>query len=126
MSEDVAAVRALRELGSQGLVRRGLHKKHYFGVSDILKRYIGLRWGLDVSECTTRELPERLREGSLSETWIQEWDSLFQRMDWVKFADRKPSPEEADALLDEAVALVERTRKRVVEPVLSPSREAQP
>lgn len=126
VSEDVAAIRALRELGSQGLVRRGLHKKHYFGVSDILKRYIGARWGLDVSECTTRELPDRLREGSLSEAWVKEWDSLFQRLDWVKFADRKPLPEESDALLDEAVALVERTRKRVVESVLSPSSEAQP
>ncbi len=126
VTEDVAAVRALRELGSQGLVRRGLHKKHYFAVSDILKRYIGARWGMDVSECTTRELPERLREGSLSEAWIQEWDSLFQRLDWVKFADRKPSPEEADALFEEAVALVERTRKRVVESVISASSEAQP
>ncbi len=126
VSEDVAAVRALRELASQGLVRRGLHKKHYFGVSDILKRYIGMRWGLDVSECTTRELPERLREGGLSEAWIQLWEAIFQRLDWVKFADRKPSPEESDEILEEAVALIERTRKRVVESVLPSSPEARP
>jgi hypothetical protein len=119
LSEDEAALAAL------GLVeksdRSAAHiKKYVFQISDILKAYIGSRYGFDAPECTTGELLAHL-EG-LTQGFASAFDAgqlaalkeLFTALDLVKFADHIPAPEESAQFVILARKFVLATRKRKV------------
>jgi len=124
-TEDEIAVIALTELESQGFLKKGEFKKHYFRVSEILKAYLGARYGFDAPECTTREMIDRMEtEKLLSDTFIDQIESLFERMDRVKFTDHVPATEESSRLIESARKIVQSTRRVPVQSILPPDRAA--
>lgn len=112
LTEDEAALKALLELDKQPFVKRGEYKPYYFGVSEILKQYIGLRYGFDAPESTSDELLTYLEDGKkISDAILDSLESLFERLDRVKFTDFVPEAEEPARLMEQARTLVLQTRR---------------
>lgn len=119
------ALAALEDLQRRDLWKSGAHKEHYFGVSEILKKYFGERYGFDAPECTSAELVAQLerRRGGLSfemsEETIGEIAHLFARLDQVKFTDHVPEGVEAVAVVTDAIRIVRATQNRDAAPILA-------
>lgn len=117
-SEDVVALEALARLEKAQLVVRGDFKKYCFGISEILKTYIGARYGFDALECTSREMMRALeaqtQDLSLDKNRIAVLKELFSQLDLVKFTDQVPGQLEALQFLPTARDFVTETRKRVI------------
>jgi hypothetical protein len=123
--EDEVALAALAQLERDGPLRRGEFKAHYFRVSEILKAYIGARYDFDASESTTREMIAQLEERkACDDARIDRLETLFGKMDLVKFTDHVPLPDEGPMLIEAARELVRATRRPP--PVLAPGKEAPP
>ena len=105
----------LDELEKSAWIAQQQHKRHYFGISEILKQYIERRYGFHALEQTTSELMAGLEAAGAGREAVDLLVSVFDRLDRVKFTDFVPTPgdEEPKALLREARAWVDRTRQRV-------------
>lgn len=109
ITEDEAALAALVEVERQDLIRHGNFKKYYFRISEILKVYIGRRFGFDAPESTSREILTVLRKQKVDE--LQRLELLFEKLDLVKFTDHRPDLEEAPVILSETRDFVMSTRR---------------
>lgn len=110
--EDEVALEELANLAKQELPRQGKFKPHYFGISEILKTYIGGRYRFDAEESTSRELCQVLqREKGVGDDVLREVEELFARLDFVKFTDHVPETGEGGELLERAKKLVLVTRR---------------
>jgi hypothetical protein len=118
---DAASLDRLDGLLRKGWIEKKNYKPFYFGISETLKFYLGERFDFEAQESTTSELFASLRTRigapGLSEGMEARIESLFDRLDPVKFADVVPSDEEARSALREAREIVLSTRKAAIEPV---------
>jgi hypothetical protein len=122
--EDEIALSALAELEKSGPLRRGEFKAHYFRVSEILKAYIGARYDFDASESTTREMIGRLEDSrSVEDARLDRLETLFEKLDLVKFTDHVPLPDEGGMVLESAREFVRGTRRPPVPASLVPGGE---
>ena len=81
-------------------------------VSDSIRGYLGRRYGFHGLESTTDEIAERLSKAKSLAIAPQEAIGFLNQCDLVKFARAELASESSEALIEEAVALVERTRPR--------------
>jgi hypothetical protein len=110
--EDEVALAALEELIRSGPLKRGEFKSHYFRLSEIIKIYIGARYRFDAAESTTREMITHLEEKRfLVDAQIDRLETLFDKLDLVKFTDHVPLPDEGMRLLGQARDLILETRR---------------
>ncbi|MCM2276776.1 MAG: hypothetical protein NDJ89_01715 [Oligoflexia bacterium] len=110
--EHEVALAALAELEAAGLPLRGQNKKHYFRISEILKAYLGARFGFDALESTSSEIVRALEERrQLLERQLDQLESLFGLLDRVKFTDHVPEEGEPARVLEEVRRLVNETRR---------------
>ncbi len=126
--EDEEAIAALDALLAQSLPAQGKHKPHYFRASEILKRYLGRRYDFDAPEKTSGEIVLHLEDHKLvSEKLIDQVESLFERMDRVKFADHVPGADEGAKLVKEIRELVIVTKRMpIVASPISGTPSAEP
>ena len=107
------ALERLDRLGAYGFLENADNRPFYFAVSEVIRDYLGGRYGFDSLELTTDELLRRAptpcgaRAGVLGE--IEGWLSAC---DLVKFAKISPSAAEARGALESAIRIVEATRPR--------------
>jgi hypothetical protein len=110
--EHEIALEKLAALEKTGPLSRGEFKGHYFGVSEIVKAYAGARYGFDAVESTTREMIQSLESKVvLTKVQLDQLESMFERLDRVKFTDHVPTPDEGQRLLDLAREFVLVTRR---------------
>jgi hypothetical protein len=105
------ALERLDRLGAGGFSEDG-SRPFYFTLSEIIREYLGARFGFDSLEMTTEELVDELRRrqpGSLILTEVTAW---LGSCDLVKFAKTLPSETEARGALETAIRIVESTRPR--------------
>ena len=123
LPEDEEALNALTDLEKGGALTRGDFKNHYFRVSEVLKRYIGRRYDFDAPESTTAELLMQLDQiwGRSNPDWRAQVRELFLRMDVVKFTDYLPTPDDASKIIPEARKFILSSRRRPVDPALTPA-----
>lgn len=100
---------ALYDLRHAGLTREGRFAEHFDRVSDIVRRYLGDRYGFDGLESTTREMLGELRRTTPRIPVLDEIERFLRQADLVKFARLTPSEPECAAALAEAEAIVEQT-----------------
>jgi hypothetical protein len=112
--EDEVALNSLLALEKSTTLSKGEFKAYYFKTSEILKAYIGARFGFDALEMTTRELKDELAR-HFSEPH-PELDTLLLLLDRVKFTDHVPVGEEAIQIIPEARKFVLVTRRKVIVP----------
>ncbi|OFZ55894.1 MAG: hypothetical protein A2428_06550 [Bdellovibrionales bacterium RIFOXYC1_FULL_54_43] len=110
--EDVVALAALTELEKRNLMKGGQYKAHYFGVSEIIKTYVGSRYRFDAIESTTTEILRFLESReSLGDSTLDRIESLLSRLDFVKFTDHVPNGGDGIQVLEDARHLVLTTRR---------------
>jgi hypothetical protein len=81
-------------------------------VSDSIRGYLGRRYGFHGLESTTDEIAARLARAKSLAIAPREAVGFLSQCDLVKFARAELASEASEALIDEAVALVERTRPK--------------
>lgn len=103
--EDEVALEKLKELEAKRYLEQREFKKFYFGISDILKGYIGARYRFEAIDSTTGEMISVLKAKGLNrELLLDPLIHLFECLDLVKFTDYVPTA-------TEGVELVELSRK---------------
>jgi hypothetical protein len=112
LPEDQIAIQALERLEKSGYIRTAQFKAHYFGISEILKHYLGSRYHFDAAESTTDELLMHLeRESGASRDVVEKLREIYEKLDLVKFTDHRPSLVEGNDLLAEAKKIILSTRR---------------
>ncbi|HYP90048.1 MAG TPA: hypothetical protein VEQ59_17885, partial [Polyangiaceae bacterium] len=100
---------ALHDLRHAGLTREGRFAEHFDRVSDVVRRYLGDRYGFDGLESTTREMLGELRRTTPRIVVLGDIERFLRQADLVKFARLTPSEPECAAVLAEADSIVENT-----------------
>jgi hypothetical protein len=103
------ALEALHDIRHAGLTREGRFAEHFDRVSDVLRRYLGDRYGYDGLESTTREALGSLRQITPAVEDIRGIETFMRDADLVKFAQLTPSEGECVDLLARAEDIVTRT-----------------
>ncbi|HYO54344.1 hypothetical protein [Archangium sp.] len=118
---DVRIRQSLKALESEGLPAQGKTKDFYFRLSEIVRGYLGERYGFDALECTSSELMIKLRRMKplgLPEDGLMRFVS---ESDLVKYARAESSPESCREALAFGYELLDKTW-----PPLMPPPEAVP
>jgi len=103
------ALEALHDIRHAGLTREGRFAEVFDRVSDVLRRYLGDRYGYDGPESTTREALSSLREATPQIDDLPGIEGFMRDADLVKFARLTPSEGECLDLLARAESIVTRT-----------------
>ncbi|HEY8946470.1 MAG TPA: hypothetical protein VIM73_19600, partial [Polyangiaceae bacterium] len=103
------ALEGLFDVQHSGLLAEGRHAEFYDRVSDVIRRYLGDRYGYDGLESTTREALGALRRQAVPLETFVSIQAFLQDADLVKFARRGPSTEECSKGIASAEEIVRRT-----------------
>lgn len=117
------AMEGLFDVRHAGLLEDHRQTEFYDRVSDVIRRYLGERYGYDGLESTTRETLAALRRVAVPMDVYVQIQQFMQDADLVKFARRAPTDAEcADAILA-AESIVARTRpnETAADPAAAPS-----
>lgn len=103
---------ALERLGTidvESYIEKEAYKELYLMLSEIMRDYVGRRWGFDALEMTTTEIDESLRRAAVGAEVRQRLVTYFNECDLVKFAKCRPEAGGARAAVQGAEALVRQT-----------------
>ncbi|RMF60632.1 MAG: hypothetical protein D6743_14665 [Calditrichaeota bacterium] len=104
------ALEALTALQNSELLAEGKVKEFYIRISEIIRKYIEGRYFIVALELTTFELTQALREAEIEPEDIERIHDFLAACDLVKFAKYVPTAQENQAVLEDAFAIVERTK----------------
>ena len=110
--KDPAHIVVLRELDKYRGSRMWAPEKQkvfYSGVTDALREYISVRYGLPAMEMTTAEIFADMKSSDVPKELLSEVQGLFERADFVKFAKYVASDEDNASVLPLAVRFVTET-----------------
>jgi hypothetical protein len=114
------ALERLDRLGAYGFLENADNRPFYFAVSEVVRDYLGARFGFDSLEMTTDELVSTLRkraarESMLTDLTLVEIESWLSSCDLVKFAKISPTAAESRGTLETAIRIISSTRSRPAE-----------
>jgi len=107
----------LRDLIRRGLIEAGLVKQFYVALSEVVRKIIEAGYDISTLEKTTSEISEELRavrDGQPPDFNPDRIETFLLSCDMVKFARYVPSPDENQAAVRDALAILEECRKRRV------------
>jgi hypothetical protein len=107
------ALERLDRLGALGFLENADNRPFYFAVSEVIRDYLGARFGFDSLEMTTDELIAELQRHTgrdLASFMVSEIQAWLSASDLVKFAKVSPTASEARGALESAIRLVTATR----------------
>jgi BatD DUF11 like domain len=107
------ALERLDRLGAYGFLENADNRPFYFAVSEVIREYLGARFGFDSLELTTDELVAELRRSAGRELMLGEIQGWLSSCDLVKFAKVSPSASESRGSLETAILIVTSTRPRI-------------
>lgn len=105
----VTALERLGQIVVEEYIEGGQYKELYLLLSEIIKEYVGGRWGFGALEMTSSEINFSLEARQVESTTRQRFDLFFAECDLVKFAKHLPEPDEARTALTETEDLVRST-----------------
>lgn len=110
----IIAFRELEILKTEKLWERGEIKQYYSRLTEILRTYIGNRYGVYSLEMTTSEtLDALLRKGFKKDESFMVLKNILNGADLVKFAKYKPEPEENENHFRNSWSFVDITKMEV-------------
>lgn len=110
------AIGALNAIKESKLWESGNDKEYYTRLTDVLRRYIFRRFGINAVEMTSSDIIRTLKEHEETKTVNEQMKMILEIADFVKFAKVRPLPDDNVASLRRAVEFVEATKPVVVEP----------
>lgn len=105
-----AAIEALHALRQKKLWQAGRVKDYYSELTDIVREYIELRFGVGALEMTTGEIEAALKTLSINDTAREKLHQTLLMADLVKFAKAQPLPLENDTGMEHCVDFVRETK----------------
>ncbi|MBI2377057.1 MAG: hypothetical protein HYV07_23860 [Deltaproteobacteria bacterium] len=106
------ALERLEALASSSTLGRGELKPFFVELSEILRVYVGGRYGFESVELTVRELVDELNTRGAEGLDLEALQKLLDNADLVKFAKWESTTEDARASLALAFGLVKKSRPR--------------
>jgi hypothetical protein len=103
---------ALARVAQSDLLARGLIKEYFDQVSDIIRTYLGQRYGFQGIVTTTSEMIEALRDRLSDSGHLALVAEFSEEADWAKFAKWQPDRGVCDHFLETAYRLVDETTPR--------------
>jgi len=119
------AYRELERLLASGLLKEGKLKEFHVELSEIAKRYLAGRFGIETLERTTDEVLADLRKVRVGSSPLGTVRDLLGETDLVKFAKHRPAGDEIRETVELAYRLVDLT-KPVPPPPVPAAGEAPP
>lgn len=110
---DVRTRKALLDLRAEKLPEAGEQKAFYSRLADILRAYVGERYGVEAMESTTYELSAALEETTAPKRIVGATRTMLEEADLVKFAKLQVDPSACDAAIDAALKLVDEAEAAV-------------
>ena len=111
----------LEELRLKKLWQNGYLKEYYSELTEIVKEYVGGRFGLNALEMTTTELLDCRARWNVDDPSYSAVRRMLTGSDLVKFAKFKPDPHENERHLEAAFALLEATKPPPATAAVAPS-----
>jgi len=99
----------LQKIERMELLSRGMVKIHYTLVSEVLRKYLNMKYGVVTLERTTTEIKRDLKNRSLPEEHLARFTELLEESDLVKFARLEPDGERSGSLIPASREVVEAT-----------------
>ncbi len=112
--EDQLALEALTALEAQGFPARGLFKEFHLALSEILRRYLGERYGILGLDMTSEELYQALARLPSEGLSLNDLSWVCAQGDLAKFAKAAPTVDDCRQALQLVRQLVLRTRRAPV------------
>lgn len=106
----LVALERLRALREDDPIGRGRLDIFYPRVTEILRRYVGDRYGVDAIDMTTSEIGPAMDEYGIERADTDWTVGFLEHADLAKFAKHEPARERAVEDLEAVEAFVERTR----------------
>lgn len=110
----VIALKELEKLHNRKLWQAGKNKEYFSDLTDIVRKYIEERFGVDAMEMTSAEIINAAK-GLNSEKLIDTLNNLFTLADFVKFAKLTPDGTECETAYFDAYYYVEQTKEIIEE-----------
>ena len=107
----VRAANELDKLKSGKIWQQGREKEFYSKLTDILRRYIYEREGINAMEMTSGEILNSIRQISDVDSVYDNLKQILSTADLVKFAKYKPYPDENDLSMVNAYFFVNQTKE---------------
>ncbi len=107
----VRAAKELDKLKSEKIWQQGREKEFYSKLTDILRRYIYEREGINAMEMTSGEILNNIRQISDVDSVYDNLKHILSTADLVKFAKYKPYPDENDLSMVNAYFFVNQTKE---------------
>ena len=108
---DLEAIQKLNELKEKKLWEQGKFKEYYTELTDIIRRFISRRYGINAMELTSRELIYALRRVDLETSTKEPIRQVFILADLVKFAKETPVASENEHSWKVSLKFVELNRE---------------
>jgi hypothetical protein len=100
---------ALDALRAEDLPQKGRVREFYFRLSEIVRAYLGERYGFDALESTTPELFESLRRLHTPGLNINELNRFANESDFVRYAKATPGADTCKSAIELAYSIVQAT-----------------
>ncbi len=111
MPAHVRAANELDKLKAEKIWQQGREKEFYSKLTDILRRYIYEREGINAMEMTSGEILNNIRQISDVDSVYNNLKQILSTADLVKFAKYKPYPDENDLSMVNAYFFVNQTKE---------------
>jgi hypothetical protein len=119
------AFEELYDLRHAGLVAEGRFAEHFDRASDIVRKYLGARYGFDGLESTTREALFVLRRVTPPIGPLETIETFLRQADLVKFAKTVPSADDCELVLTRAERIISDTLPEMRAPAPAGARAEQ-
>jgi len=106
------AIEGIAGLKDLSLIRQNRSREFCFGLSEILRRYVSRRFGVDALESTTSEFLDKARNLPVTAAQKQWLAEFCDKTDVVKFANALMLESDAGALLSATEAFARQTKPR--------------
>jgi hypothetical protein len=100
----------LQRLLNSNLLEKGAVKEFYIELAEIIRRYLGTRYGIDTFDRTSSEILDSLRMARAPVKAMAMVSEFLSACDLVKFAKHVPDRDETRRTVESAYRLVDETR----------------
>ncbi|MDD2474811.1 MAG: hypothetical protein PHI32_02755 [Dysgonamonadaceae bacterium] len=107
----IRAMKSLDKIKDEKIWQQDRYKEFYTQVSDVLRRYINERYGVNSLEMTSGEILNKIRTKSDEDSIYENLKQVLSTADLVKFAKYKPFIDENDLSLMNAYFFVNQTKE---------------
>jgi hypothetical protein len=108
------AIMELNQTKQRKLWQQGRSKEYYTSITEILRRYIVSRFGINAMEMTSGEILDIIKRNNEADSVYDNLKQILHLADFVKFAKWNPLPDENDLSLMNAYLFVNQTKPAII------------